>query len=132
MNFTLTHEQQQLREAARKFAAGSLRDVARQVEEDDEPVSRDWVKKFAAVGFLGINIKEQYGGQGLGHLDAVLVLEEVAKISPAVAFPIFESCFGPMLAIQHFAGEELKQRVIPKVCAGAMRWCAKYADRRCS
>ncbi|TCT03758.1 acyl-CoA dehydrogenase family protein [Paralcaligenes ureilyticus] len=118
MNFTLTHEQQQLREAARKFAAGSLRDVARQVEEDDEPVSRDWVKKFAAVGFLGINIKEQYGGQGLSHLDAVLVLEEVAKISPAVAFPIFESCFGPMLAIQHFAGEELKQRVIPKVCAG--------------
>lgn len=118
MNFTLTHEQQQLREAARKFAAGSLRDVARQVEEDDEPVSRDWVKKFAAMGFLGVNIKEQYGGQGLSHLDAVLVLEEVAKISPAVAFPIFESCFGPMLAIQHFASEELKQRVIPKVCAG--------------
>ncbi len=118
MNFTLTHEQQQLREAARKFAAGSLRDAARQVEEDDEPVSRDWVKKFAAVGFLGVNIKEQYGGQGLSHLDAVLVLEEVAKISPAVAFPIFESCFGPMLAIQHFASEELKQRVIPKVCAG--------------
>ncbi|MEO6985404.1 MAG: acyl-CoA dehydrogenase family protein [Paralcaligenes sp.] len=118
MDFTLAQEQVQLREAARRFAEGSLRDVARQVEDDDEPLSREWLKKFAAVGFLGINIKEQYGGQGLSHLDAVLVLEEVAKISPAVAFPIFESCFGPLLAIQHFASEALKQRVLPKVCAG--------------
>jgi alkylation response protein AidB-like acyl-CoA dehydrogenase len=53
-------------------------------------------------------------------LDAVLVLEEVAKISPAVAFPIFESCFGPTLAIAHFAPDELKQRIVPKVCAGEM------------
>ena len=72
------------------------------------------------MGFLGVNLPSELGGLGLSHLDAVLVLEEVAKISPAVAFPIFESCFGPTLAIAHFAPDELKQRIVPKVCAGEM------------
>jgi alkylation response protein AidB-like acyl-CoA dehydrogenase len=48
----------------------------------------------------------------------LIVLEEFAKISSAVAFPIFESCVGPVRAIEHFAGPELKRRVIPRVCAG--------------
>ena len=48
------------------------------------------------------------------------MLEELAKISIAVAFPVFESCFGPALAIAHFAPEELRRRVLPKVCSGDM------------
>jgi butyryl-CoA dehydrogenase len=70
------------------------------------------------MGFLGINVPSEYGGLGLGHVDALIVLEEFVKVSPAVAFPIFESCVGPVRAIDHFAGEELKQRVLPQVCAG--------------
>ena len=47
----------------------------------------------------------EFNREVMSHLDAVLVLEEVAKLSPALAFPIFESCFGPILAIAHFADE---------------------------
>jgi len=78
------------------------------------------VKRYAEMGFLGINPPEAHGGQGMSHLDAVLVLVEFAKISGAVAAPIFESCFGPTLAIEHYAGDALKQRLLPKVCAGEM------------
>jgi alkylation response protein AidB-like acyl-CoA dehydrogenase len=46
------------------------------------------------MGFLGINVAEKYGGFGLGNVEALIVLEEVAKISGAVAFPVFESCMG--------------------------------------
>jgi butyryl-CoA dehydrogenase len=120
MNFKLTEQQEQLRDAARKFAQTSLRGIAKTVEDENLPLPQEWVRKMAHMGLLGVNIAEQYGGLGLSHLDAVLVLEEVAKISPAVAFPIFESCFGPMLAISHFATEELKQRVMPRVCAGEL------------
>jgi alkylation response protein AidB-like acyl-CoA dehydrogenase len=67
-----------------------------------------------------VNLPEAYSGGGMGHLEAVLVLEEIAKISIAVAFPVFESSFGPALAIAHYGPEELRQRVLPKVCSGDM------------
>jgi len=120
MDFQLTHEQQLLQETARKFARSELLELARQVEESDEPPGIELRKRFAEMGFLGANLPEQYGGAGMSHLDAVLVLEEIAKASIAVAFPIFESCFGPCLAIAHFGSEELKQRILPKVCSGDM------------
>ena len=118
MDFALTPEQEQLRETARRFAQDKLVAVARKMEEASEPAPREIVREYARMGFLGINLDPEYGGQGLSHLDAVIVLEEIAKISPAIAFPIFESCFGPVLAVQHFASEGLKQRLIPKICAG--------------
>ncbi len=120
MDFTLNQEQRALQETARRFAQAELKDIAREVEQQDQPPGRDIVKRYAEMGFLGINLDPQLGGAGLDHLNAVLVLEEIAKISPAVAFPIFESCFGPVLALQHFAPQDLKQRIIPKVCAGEM------------
>ena len=69
---------------------------------------------------MGINVPEEYGGLGLGNIDALIVLEEFAKISSAIAFPVFESCVGPVKAIEHFAEESLKKRVIPEVCSGDM------------
>ena len=120
MDFSLSEEQLALQETARRFAEGELLEVARRCEEEDEPPGHDVLKKFQKMGFLGVNLEPALGGVGLGHLEAVLVLEEIAKISPAVAFPVFESCFGPVLAIQHFAPDVLKERVVPLVCKGEM------------
>ena len=118
MDFRLTPEQEHLREAARKFAQAELPALAKELEENNEPVPAAMMARYAALGYLGINLPEQYGGHGLSHLDAVIVLEEFAKVSPAVAFPVFESCFGPILAIAHFAPEDLRKRLIPRVVAG--------------
>lgn len=120
MDFSLTDEQRALQEMARRFAANELHEIARIVEESDEPPGRDLLKKFANLGFLGVNLDQDYGGAGLSHFDAVLVLEEIAKVSIAVAFPVFESCFGPSLAIAHFAPEDLRRRILPQVCSGDM------------
>jgi alkylation response protein AidB-like acyl-CoA dehydrogenase len=120
MDFALTEDQERLRDTVRRFAQAELPALAREMEETDEPVPHGMVKRYAELGLLGVNIPQDLGGGGLGALDAVLVLEEVAKISPSVAFPIFESCFGPALAVAHFAGEDLKRRIIPRVCAGDM------------
>jgi len=118
MDFRLTIEQEQLRDAARRFARAELPQLAREMEEKSEPVPREMMKRYAALGFLGINLPAKYGGHGMSHVDAVLVLEELAKISPAVAFPVFESCFGPILAISHFAPDGLRKHLIPQVVAG--------------
>ena len=118
MDFRLTEIQRDLQGAARKFARAELPELARELEENATPVPHDWVKRFAEMGFLGINVAEEYGGMGLGNLEALLVVEEFAKISSAVAFPVFESSVGPVRAIEHFAPESLKKRVIPAVCKG--------------
>ena len=120
MDFNLTEQQRALKETAKKFAEKELIEVAREIEKNDKPPSREILKRFAELGVLGINLPEKYGGAGLSHFEAVLVLEEIAKISIAVAFPVFESSFGPALAISSFAPDELKKEVLPKVCLGDM------------
>ena len=120
MDFRLTDDQQLLRDTAREFATGEMTGIAKRLEAEDEALPREWIKRYAEMGFLGINVAEQYGGLGLGNLEALIVLEEFAKVSPAVAFPIFESAVGPILAVEHFAGSELAGRVVPKVCAGEL------------
>ncbi len=118
MEFTLSDEQCVLQEAARRFARQQMASVAKEMETEGCPLPRKHLRRYAEMGFLGINIPEKYGGLGLGNVEALLVLEEFAKMSSAVAFPIFESSVGPVRAIEHFAGDELKARIIPRVCKG--------------
>jgi butyryl-CoA dehydrogenase len=120
MNFTMTADQRELQSAARDFARNELPAIAATLERDNIPPSHDLVRRYADMGFLGINVPSALGGLGLGNLEALIVLEEFAKISSAVAFPIFESSVGPVRAIEHFAPESLKRRVVPAVCRGEM------------
>lgn len=118
MDFTLTEEQRALQESVSQFAQRELPAIAREIEENDEPPSLELRRRFGELGYLGVNLPTEYGGGGMTHFDAVLVLEELAKVSIAVAFPVFESCFGPTLAIAHFGNEAMKRRILPKVCSG--------------
>jgi len=118
LDFQLTEAQRDFQEAARRFAQSELPDIARELEEKNIPPSHDLIKRYADQGFLGINVPEEFGGLGLGNLEALIVLEEFAKISSAVAFPIFESCVGPVRAIERFGSESLAKRVVPAVCRG--------------
>lgn len=120
MDFSLSQEQVALRDTVRRFAQAELVPLAAELERDNRPVPREMVRRYAEMGLLGINTPEALGGLGLTNLDALIVLEELAKVSSAVAFPVFEACVGPVRAIQHFAPEALKQRIVPKVCAGEM------------
>lgn len=120
MDFRLTTDQEALRQAARKFAKAELPALAIELERDNKPPSHAYIRRLAELGFLGINVPEKFGGLGLGNIDALIVLEEFAKISSAVAFPVFESCVGPVRAIEHFAQDALRQRVVSAVCRGEM------------
>ncbi len=120
MNFQLTDEQLQIQDAARRFAQQEMPPVAKVIEETDNPLPDEWRRKYGELGYLGMNIPEKYGGVGAGKLDALLVLEEFAKISAATAFPIFEAAGGPAQTILHHGPEWLKEQVLPKVASGEM------------
>ena len=118
MDFRLSEQQEQLRETARRFAREQLPAVAEEIERSGDPPGRELLQQYAEMGFLGINVPERLGGLGLGNLEALIVLEQFAQISSAVAFPIFESCVGPVRAIEKFADEKLSNEVLPAVCRG--------------
>ena len=118
MNFNLSEEQKALQNSVRKFAQTELPEIAKQIEETGHPPNIEIRKRFGELGYLGVNLSAKYGGSGGSHLDAVIVLEELAKISIAVAFPVFESCFGPSLAIAHFGSQTLKDWLLPDICSG--------------
>ena len=120
MDFRLTEAQLALQDTARRFATEQMKPVAKTLERTAMPLSSEWLQRYAQMGFLGINIAPEYGGLGLGNLEALLVIEEFAKVSSSVAFPIFESSVGPVRAIEHFASEDLKRRVLPAVCRGEL------------
>ena len=120
MDFTLSSEQIELQDSVRKFAKNELTTVAAEIERTGKPPTKKIIQKFSDMGFLGVNLPQKYGGLGMSNFEAVIVLEEIAKISIALAFPVFESCFGPALAISYFASENLKEKTLSKVCSGNM------------
>ena len=120
MDFRLTDEQLALQAAARRYVRERLLPLAADIDRDDVPPPRSLVREYAGMGFLGINVTPEHGGLGLGNLEALLVLEEFAKCSSALAFPVFESCVGPVRAVERFGGEALRRRIVPGVCRGEL------------
>jgi butyryl-CoA dehydrogenase len=120
VDFRLNADQLALQAAARKYARERLAPLAVETERTGTPPSQELIREYAQMGFLGINVAAQYGGLGLGNIEALVVLEEFAKVSAALAFPVFESSVGPVRAIERFAAEALRAQVVPRVCRGEL------------
>jgi alkylation response protein AidB-like acyl-CoA dehydrogenase len=74
--------------------------------------------RLAGLDLLGITLPEEYGGGGRPLLDALIVIEEIAKASQLAAFPIFEASTGPARVIDLFGTPEQKARFLPPVARG--------------
>ena len=113
-----TPEQAALLEPVKRFCRETLPDLATECEQTSEPPSREWRRKFAELGVLGINAREEFGGMGLAPIDAIMVLERFASVSSAAAFPVFEALVGPVRIVERFGSPALAQRIVPAVIAG--------------
>ncbi len=117
MDFALTEEQKMLQDMAKDFAENEIKP---HVEEDEK--NEHWRKeifdKMAELGFFGFCIEEQYGGNGMGFLEGVLAIEQVAKVHTSWRMPVNMQCWGPALTIQKFGTEEQKKKYIPKFASG--------------
>ena len=87
-------------------------------------------RRYGELGYLGVNLDSSVGGGGMSHLDAVIVLEEVAKISIAVAFPIFEACFGPVWQSPTSAANHSGSVTCPRSVPGKSRGSVHVRARR--
>jgi len=117
--FELTPEQQDIKRAAREFAEGEFREVARELDRREEFDDRIW-KKAGELGFLAVFVEEQYGGVGYGHLEQCLIVEEFARVDTGIAQTLDAAFFGAQL-IQLVGTEEQKRKYLPPLCRGEAR-----------
>jgi alkylation response protein AidB-like acyl-CoA dehydrogenase len=87
MDFRPTDEQVLLRRTVREFAEIEIRPHVREWDEAQHFPS-ELVPKLAALGLMGIQFDEQYGGAAMSAIDYCICLEELARVDPGVALSI--------------------------------------------
>jgi len=117
MNFNLTNEQKELQARARTFAR---KKIPPYIAEMDKTNNYPWplIKELAKEGFMGITIPKEYGGAGRPLFDAILVVEEIAKICGTVARVVVDSNTAVPKAIAEYGTEAQKKDFLPTVIAG--------------
>lgn len=117
MDFHLTPEQEQFRDAVRGFAERHLRDGALQRAHQEE---HPWEvgKLMAEQGLMGITMKEEDGGQGGSLMDAIIAIETIASVCPRSADVIQAGNFGPVRVLAEYGTPDQKKRYLDKILAG--------------
>src|SRR5512135_3821598 len=106
MDFTFSPEQEALRDAVRAFmsAEAPIEYVRRMAEHDDAGITPDVWRKVVDLGWTGLLVPEEFGGLGLGIVDAVVVQEEMGRaVFPG---PYFSSAIVATLAARALGLDE--------------------------
>ena len=117
MDFNLTQDQLELQKWARNFAKEKFSEKAYTwVRNHEVP----WVNKkiLADHGLMGMTIAEEDGGQGSPLVDAIIVMEEIAKVCPSTADMFQVGNFGAIRQLAAYGSKELKDRILPSILAG--------------
>lgn len=118
MNLDLTEEQRLIQDTARAFAAAELAPAAAELDRGGDPqVFFDNLKKLADLGFMGLNVREEYGGTEAGVVAFSVALTEIARACASTAVTL---SVNNMVAevIQAVGSTEQCRRHIPKICSG--------------
>jgi alkylation response protein AidB-like acyl-CoA dehydrogenase len=117
LTLQMTDEHQQLQRMVRDFAQKEIVPIAAEYDESGE-FPMDTIKKMGAMGLMGIEVPEEYGGAGMDALAYVLTMVEVAKAdashSTIVSVNNSLYCHG----IMKFGTEEQKQKFVVPVATG--------------
>jgi len=112
-------EERMFRAAVAEFAR---KEIAPRVREMDESGKLDpgLLASLFEMGLMGIEIPEEYGGQAGTFTQALLAIEEIARVDPAVAVIVDVQNTLIHCAIQRWGGEEQKRRWLPALAAGTL------------
>jgi len=118
MNLALTEEQAMIQDMAKKFADSELAPIAAELDmSNDQTLFQNNLSKLAELGFMGLNVKAEYGGVEAGTVAFSLVITELAR---ACASTAVTTSVTNMVAevIQAVGNEQQKQQYLPKICSG--------------
>jgi len=119
MDFRLSREHKDIKSAAKEFAEGVFTDHAEEFDQNETFDEGIW-KKACELGFVGVWIKEEYEGMGMGFFENCLITEEFFVVDPGIALAIGTTCFGSEI-IQNSATEEQKKTYLTPLVKGEAR-----------
>ena len=127
MDFELTQEQKDIQKAAREFAENELdKDYSLEIERSRKFPWKVW-KKACDLGFVGIDIPEEYGGQGYELLERVIVTEEFCRSGAGVGLHASHPGLGIEMIL--WSGrEDQKKRYLPPLCRGEALLASAFTE----
>jgi len=117
MDLGLTRDEIALQEHTRVFADRVIRPRAAAIDRDEQ-YPWDIVKALSEAGFLGMTLPTALGGQGRSYLEAVLVIEEMAKACTVTARIVVETNMGAISTVMAYGSDEQKRLAAGLVLAG--------------
>src|SRR5438094_10508396 len=124
MDCRLTEEQELLRRTVREFAETEIRPHVRDWDQDQH-FPTELMPKLAALGLLGIQFPEQYGGAGMTAVDYCICIEELARVDAAVALGV--AAHNGLCAAHIFMvcnADQKQAYLVPlAVCEKIRGWC---------
>jgi glutaryl-CoA dehydrogenase (non-decarboxylating) len=115
MEFALSKELEMLRKAVREFASKKIAPNADQWDQDHYFPYKEAIRPMGELGFFGTVIPEEYDGEEMGWLAAMIVTEEIARASSSLRVQINMQTLGCAYTIFRYGSEELKRKYIPKL-----------------
>ena len=117
MEFAISEEQRLVAETTRDFSRAVIEPHVREWDEA-QAFPDEVMRQIGALGFLGGFVPEEYGGAGLSTLEYVTMVEEMARIDPAVALSVAAHnslCIGHVLLV---GNDAQKKRYLPRLASG--------------
>jgi len=117
MEFDFNEEQRLIQQAARDFAENEIRPHIMKYDESQE-FPMEIFKKMGEMGFLGVFIPEKYGGAGMGYVEYVIIIDEIARVDPSIGLGVAAHnslCTGHIF---YHASEEQKNDYLPDLATG--------------
>ncbi len=118
--FELEHHQS-IRTKARSFAENEIRPLASELDVN-ETFSVELTRKMGQAGFMGIEIPQKYGGQGLDALSYIIAIEEFARVDGSQAATLAAHNSLGIAPIYLFGSELQRMEYIPSLCTGDALW----------
>jgi len=117
MDFKLNDEQQLLVNMFHDFVDGEIRPLAAELDEQ-ERFPAELIPKMGEIGMMGIPIPEEYGGVGMGNLEYVLAIEEIAKACASTAVTVSAHTSLCCWPIATYGTDAQKEKYLPPLATG--------------
>ena len=113
MDFELSDEQKDVQKAAREFAQGEFDpDLVLELDQSGKFPESIW-KKASQLGFIGIHYPEEFGGQGLGFFENLLVIEAFCRVDSGIGSALSSVDLGSEVILKFGSNEQKNQFLTP-------------------